>query len=255
MGRWTGAGMKRATRATPHVPSRTTRAAETTGKEASQPMVIAIDGPAGSGKSTVAKGVARALGIRYLDTGAMYRALTWKALKEGVDPSDAPSLTALAHRTQIGFGPDGIVVDERPVEREIRARRVSAVVSIVAAHQPVRREMVKRQRELIDDVDAVVEGRDIGTVVCPDAPVKVFLTASASERARRRHSELIRGGVKVAYGTLKRELARRDALDASRAASPLTAADDAYVIDSTDRSSDEVVAEIVGLVRATQRHR
>lgn len=216
-------------------------------------MIVAIDGPAGSGKSTVAKGVATELGIRYLDTGAMYRALTWKATQEGIDPTDAPTLVALAHRTVFSFDDTGIVVDGRPVEKEIRSRRVSHIVSVVAAHPAVRREMVKRQREIVDGRDAVVEGRDIGTVVCPDADVKVFLTASASERARRRHRELLGSGVSVAYRTLKRELVRRDALDASRQASPLTAAEDAYVIDSTERTSHEVVAQIIGLVQATSR--
>src|SRR5207244_178003 len=125
------------------------------------------------------------------------------------------------HRTEFAFTPPGILVDGKAVEREIRSRRVSALVSVVAAHPAVRREMVRQQREIVDDTDAVVEGRDIGTVVCPDADVKVFLTASASERARRRHGELMRSGVEVAYRTLKRELVRRDALDASRSVSPL----------------------------------
>jgi cytidylate kinase len=127
------------------------------------------------------------------------------------------------------------------------------MVSLVSAHQAVRREMVMRQREIVDGADAVVEGRDIGTVVCPGADVKVFLTASAAERARRRHRELLRSGVVVTYRTLKRELVRRDALDASRAVSPLAPAEDAFVIDSTARPAAEVVAEIVGLVRAKRR--
>jgi len=233
----------------PHAPAARTRGVT------QRTMVVAIDGPAGSGKSTVAKAVARTLNLRYLDTGAMYRGLTWKAMREGIDPTDGAALSALARRTVFTFDVSGIVVDGHPAEKDIRSRRVSHIVSVVAAHPAVRREMVRRQREIVDGADAVVEGRDIGTVVCPDADVKVFLTASASERARRRHRELLGSGVSVAYRTLKRELVRRDAIDASRQASPLVPAEDAYVIDSTDRTSDEVVAEIVGLVRATQRKR
>ncbi|MCA1831466.1 MAG: (d)CMP kinase [Actinomycetota bacterium] len=216
-------------------------------------MIVAIDGPAGAGKSTVARGVARALGIRHLDTGAMYRALTWKAMAEKVEPSDGAALAALARRTSFTFGPSGIIVDGRPMEREIRSRRVGHLVSMVSAHPAVRRELVLRQRAIVDSEDAVIEGRDIGTVVCPGADVKVFLTASAAERARRRHRELLRSGMVITYRTLKRELVRRDALDATRPVSPLAPAEDAYVIDSTARSSAEVVAEIIGLVRAAQR--
>lgn len=218
-------------------------------------MIVAIDGPAGSGKSTVAKGVARTLGFRYLDTGAMYRGLTWKAMVEGLDASDGPTLAALTHRTAFAFTEDGLMIDGKLAEREIRSRRVSSLVSTVAAHPAVRREMVARQRELVGDEDAVVEGRDIGTVVCPDADVKVFLTASAEERARRRHRELMHSGVVVAFRTLKRELVKRDALDSARPVSPLTPADDAYVIDSTGRTSNEVVSEIVGLARGVTRSR
>jgi cytidylate kinase len=215
-------------------------------------MIVAIDGPAGAGKSTVSRGVARALGVRHLDTGAMYRALTWKAMVERLDPSDAAALAALARRTEFGFGAAGALVDGRPVEREIRSRRVSRLVSLVSAHKEVRREMVRRQREIVETGDAVVEGRDIGTVVCPDAAVKVFLTASPAERARRRHRELLRSGIVITYRTLRRELVRRDALDATRRVSPLTPAEDAHVIDSTTRSSSEVVARIIDLVRAAQ---
>jgi len=236
-------------RRTVHAPSRRAEV------EDRSTVIVAIDGPAGSGKSTVAKAVASELGIRYLDTGAMYRALTWRAMQEGIDPTDGPSLASLAHKTVFSFDDSGVVVDGRPAEKEIRSRRVSHVVSVVAAHPAVRREMVKLQREIVGRLDAVVEGRDIGTVVCPEADVKVFLTASTSERARRRHRELLGSGVTVAYRTLKRELVRRDALDASRQTSPLTPADDAYVIDSTERTSQEVAAQIIGLVQATRRKR
>jgi cytidylate kinase len=213
-------------------------------------LVVAIDGPAGAGKSTVARGVARALGVDHIDTGAMYRALTWRALRDGADPSDGPALARLARRMEIAYRTGSeLVVDGRRVRREIRTPRVTRFVSQVAAHPEVRRELVRRQRQIARSRDAVIEGRDIGTVVCPDAPVKVFLTASAGERARRRHRELVRSGTPVTLRSLRRELVRRDTSDATRAASPLTPARDAVVIDSTGRTPRQIVAEIVALVR------
>lgn len=231
------------------------RAGSSTPRRARRGVVVAIDGPAGSGKSTVAREVARALRVRRLDTGAMYRALTWQALREKVDPSDGTALAALARRTTIEVRDGGIVVNGRPAGRDIRGRRVSRLVSQVSAHPPVRRELVRRQRQIIGDGGVVAEGRDIGTVVCPEADLKVFLTASTAERARRRHRELARAGVRVDYRTLQRELRRRDALDSTRPASPLVPARDAHVIDSTGRTAREVVAEIVRLARVAQRGR
>jgi len=141
-------------------------------------LVIAIDGPAGSGKSTIAKGVAKALGLRRLDTGAMYRALTLRAVRAGVGPEDASGLAGLARRTRFTFKDSQVVVNGRQVGDAIRSPEVSGVVSKVAAHRAVRKELVRRQREIIGKRGVVVEGRDIGTVVCPDADLKVFLTAS-----------------------------------------------------------------------------
>src|SRR5437870_3920938 len=152
-------------------------------------LVVAIDGPAGSGKSTVAKGVAKALGLRRLDTGAMYRALTLRAIRRGVDPDDAKGLAALARETKFSFRDSQLLVDGRQPGRAIRRPEVSGLVSAVAAHPRVRRELVRRQREIIGRGGLVVEGRDIGTVVLPHADLKVFLTASPAERARRRHRE------------------------------------------------------------------
>jgi len=217
---------------------------------ARRPLVVAIDGPAGAGKSTVAKGVARALRYAHLDTGAMYRALTAKALREGIDPSDGPTLTALAKRTAIDFGPEGLLVDGRPVGREARTPRVSRAVSAVSAHKGVRRELVRHQREILATGNVVAEGRDIGTVVAPDAPVKVFLTASIDERARRRHKEMSQGGAAVSLPNLKKEIARRDAFDSNRAVSPLVPAPDAVLLDTSDKSPREVMEEVLSLVRS-----
>lgn len=212
-------------------------------------LVIAIDGPAGSGKSTVARGVARALGLRRLDTGAMYRALTWLGLREGLDPTDGHRLAALARRADFTYSDGHIVVDGRRVGRAIRTPEVSAAVSQVSAHRSVRRELVRRQRDMIGSGGVVVEGRDIGTVVCADADLKVFLTATAGERARRRHQELTEKGVRVSYDLLKRELSRRDRLDTTRPISPLVPAKDAVIIDSTGKTPRQVVTEIVRLAR------
>lgn len=220
-----------------------------------RPLVVAIDGPAGAGKSTVARAVARALGFAHLDTGAMYRAVTAKALKAGMDVSDARALAALARRTRIEFMPGEMKVDGEPVGREIRTPRVSQSVSAVSAHPGVRRELVKIQRQILESGDIVAEGRDIGTVVCPRARVKIFLTATIEERARRRHKEMTHAGHAVAFSTLKREIARRDVLDSTRASSPLVPAPDAIMFDSTGKSVRKVVAEICAIARTAVEER
>lgn len=217
-----------------------------------RPFVVAIDGPAGAGKTTVARGVARALRLAHLDTGAMYRALTAKALATGVDSSDDRGLIGLVRTTALCFTPLGITMDGELVGREIRTRRVSRAVSAVSAHRGVRREMVRLQRAILRAGNIVAEGRDIGTVVCPDAAVKVFLTASIDERARRRHLEMTRAGDAVPLQTLKREIARRDVLDSTRAVSPLTPAADATLVDTTGKTPREVIAEIVAIARSAR---
>lgn len=212
--------------------------------------VVAIDGPGGSGKSTIARGVARALGWPVLDTGAMYRAVTLVALEQQLPLDDEKACARVAAEHTIAVD-DGItMVDERDVSAEIRGPRVTAAVSTVSAHPSVRTLLVARQRAWLAEHGAgVVEGRDIGTVVFPAAPVKVFLTASDAERARRRQRDEVASERSVAVEEVQTELARRDALDSRRTVSPLRPAADAVVIDTTGRTVDEVVDELVERAR------
>jgi cytidylate kinase len=196
--------------------------------------VIAIDGPAGSGKSSVARAVALDLGWSFLDTGAMYRAVTFEAVSRGVDVNDTDAVAAIAEVAKLTTLPR-VTVNGRDVEDEIRSDEINVAVSVVAANPRVRAAMVSRQRELAaaQPVGTVVEGRDITTVVFPDASVKIFLTASLEERARRRGEEG------------EDSVARRDEADSTRAASPLRQADDAIVLDTTGRDVEDVAQEIV----------
>ncbi|SRR5581483_2302839 len=206
--------------------------------------VVAIDGPAGSGKSTVARAVAKRLGVAYLDTGAMYRSVAFAALRDGVDPNDGEALAKLASGLDIQLG-ESVLVDGVDATAAIRGPEVTAIVSSVSAHPAVRAELVRRQQQwAAEHGGGVAEGRDIGTVVFPHADVKVFLTASEEERARRRQRDDRAPDVKAVAA----DLARRDALDSNRAASPLRPADDARVIDTTGRTVDDVVDEITGLL-------
>ena len=206
-------------------------------------MVVAIDGPAGAGKSTVARALAARLGFRYLDTGAMYRALTWLALREGVPLEDAEGLAALAHASPVAFGQGRTVaIAGVDVTEAIRGPAVDAAVPAVARHRAVREVMRERQRALAAEGDSVIEGRDIGVVVVPGAEVKVWLVADPAERARRRHAE--REGEDAA--ALAEELRRRDLSDAVNT----HRAPDAVEIDTTALTVDEVVDRIAGLVRA-----
>ena len=212
--------------------------------------VVAIDGPGGSGKSTIARGIARALGWPVLDTGAMYRAVTLVALEQQVPLDDEKACARIAAEHTIAVD-DGItMVDGRDVSAEIRGPSVTAAVSTVSAHPSVRSVLVARQRAWLAEHGAgVVEGRDIGTVVFPAAPVKVFLTASDEERARRRQLDEVASERSVAVEDVQNALARRDALDAGRTVSPLRPADDALVVDTTGRSVEEVVDELVERAR------
>ncbi len=207
-------------------------------------MVIAIDGPAGAGKSTVARGVARALGFTYLDSGAMYRCVALAALDRGMDLDDGQRLGELAWDLHIGFEGDTIRLDGKPVEGRIRSPEVTVAASKVSVHPQVRQAMVKRQRELIAAGNYVAEGRDIGTVVSPDSPLKIFLTASEEERARRRAVET--GG---SVEKVREAIEDRDRRDRGREHGALRAAGDAVGVDTTDLSPEEVVGRIAELAR------
>jgi CMP/dCMP kinase len=212
-------------------------------------IVIAVDGPSGSGKSTTARGVARRLELRYLDTGAMYRAVTWALLRRGIDVDDAAAVAVAASGVRLDVGTDPgrptIKADGVDVSGPIRGTEVTAAVSAVSAVPEVRTQLVDRQRELIGDGGIVVEGRDIGAVVAPDAELKVFLTAESAERAARRHAET--GGAPGQVDATEADLARRDTLDSTRTASPLTQADDAVVVDTTSLGLEDVIDRIVAM--------
>jgi cytidylate kinase len=211
-------------------------------------VVVAVDGTSGSGKSSTCRAVADRLGLRYLDTGAQYRAMTWWMLRQGVDVHDADAVAARALDPVIVSGTDplapAITVDGTDVSVEIRSDEVNAAVSPVSAVPEVRARLVDLQREIVGDGGIVVEGRDIGSVVCPGAEVKVYLTADPSARAARRALE--NGGADVA--ATEASLLARDEIDSGRAVAPLTKVDGAVHIDSTDRTLDEVIDIVVGLV-------
>jgi cytidylate kinase len=217
--------------------------------------VVAVDGPSGSGKSTVSRRLASALGARYLDTGAMYRAVTWAVLRSGVDPADAESVTKVAREVELRIGVDpeapSVTADGIAVDREIRGPEVTAAVSAVAAVPTVREILVAQQRAIIEAAGRiVVEGRDIGSVVAPDADLKVYLTASPEARAQRRSMENAADLAATAA-----DLARRDRLDSTRAADPLRQAPDAVVLDTTELGVDEVVAQLRELLTGRRSDR
>ena len=206
-------------------------------------MIVAIDGPAGAGKSTVARALAERLGFRYLDTGAMYRAVTWLAMQRGVDLGDANALAELARAEQVTFdGDERVWIAGTDVTSSIRGARIDRMVPVVARHPPVREVMRERQRQLGKDGDVVIEGRDIGTVVAPNAEVKVYLTADRAERAKRRSAE--RPG--IGADALATDLRVRDEKDAER----MQPAQDAQEIDTTNLQVEDVVERIETLVRA-----
>ena len=209
--------------------------------------VIAIDGPAGSGKSTVARAVAERLHLKYLDTGAMYRAVAFAVLCAGADPHNHDLAARTARDIELDVGLDVVMVDGVDATVAIRGPEVSKAVSAVASNGDVRRELVSRQRKWVDERGGgVLEGRDIGTVVFPDAELKIYLTADPAERARRRAKEA--GGLD--YETVMADITRRDAIDTSRSVDPLAEAEDARVVDTTGLTIEEVVDHIVGLLHA-----
>ena len=220
-------------------------------------MIVAIDGPAGSGKSTVAKALARRLGVHYLDTGAMYRCVALAAVRSGVALDDEDAIAAIAHVAPIQFVhedgspvPTRVLLDEEDVTLAIRTPEIDEAVSAIARLRHVREAMVAQQRIIGERGDLVVEGRDIGTVVFPHAEIKIYLTASAEERSRRRHTELVDRGEEAHETDVHRRMVARDAADTTRAASPLRPADDAVELDTTGLSIDEVVERIASLVEA-----
>lgn len=211
-------------------------------------VVVAMDGPSGSGKSSTSRGVARRLGLRYLDTGAMFRAMTWWLLERGVDVDDAGAVAALVDAPVLVSGTDPaaptITVDGTDVAIPIRTQAVTSAVSAVSVVPEVRARLLREQRDIIGDGGIVVEGRDIGTVVAPDAAVKVYLTADPAARAERRTAEL--AGVTVQ--ATEQDLLRRDRIDSGRASAPLSMADDAHHIDTTPFTLEQVIDQVVALV-------
>lgn len=213
-------------------------------------MVIAIDGPSGAGKSEISRRLAARLGIAYLDTGALYRAVGLKALQTGVAPDDAAALGAMLLNTELDAvcsqgGAPRVLLDGRDVTGELYTQQVADMASRVSAQGPVRAWLLERQRELARARDAILDGRDIGTQVFPNAEVKIFLTASAEVRARRRVAQLRAAGRPAEYDEVLREVNERDERDTNRALSPLRRADDAALIDSSDMTIDEVVEAIL----------
>lgn len=214
---------------------------------------IAIDGPAAAGKSTIAKMIAENLSYVYIDTGAMYRALTYEALQKNVHLHDGEALRTLLNNTKIDLypGEDGqlVFINGKNITEKIRSAEVSNSVSIVAKHEAVRSEMVRRQQQLAKSGGVVMDGRDIGTRVIPNAELKIFLLASVDERASRRHKENIEKGLPSDLSRIKEEIALRDKLDSEREVSPLKKADDAIELDTTSLTIPEVVDYMMSLVR------
>lgn len=216
----------------------------------SRPLIIAIDGPSGAGKGTVARAVASELGYRHVDSGAMYRAVGWKAVRDGVALDDEAAVARVAEASVIHVGTDRVIVDGDDVTREIRTPEIDRAAASVARLPQVRAVLVARQRELGENGGIVMEGRDIGTVVFPRADVKIYLDAAPEERARRRAADPAHSGGPAAVADVATLLTERDRLDSTRTTSPLYAAADAIVVDTTGKSVDAVVKEVLGVVEA-----
>jgi CMP/dCMP kinase len=218
-------------------------------------LVIAIDGPSGAGKSTAGRTLADRLGYVFLDTGAMYRALALQALRRGVALDDAESLAELARACRIDLAPrgEGVRLDGEDVSAAIRTREVSAAASRVSVHREVRREMVARQRDMGRGGGVVLDGRDIGTAVFPDADVKFYVDADPAQRARRRHEELAAAGVDADLRAIQDEIRTRDQVDSTRSDSPLTRAPDAVHVDTTGLAPEAVVDRMLDVVEARRR--
>jgi cytidylate kinase len=217
---------------------------------ATRPLVITVDGPAASGKGTIAAGVARELGLRYLDSGSLYRLVALKALRSGIAFDDAPRLAAAAGALDVTFDGGGTQLDGEDATEGIRSEAVSAGASQVAIHPGVRHALLSRQQAFRQPPGLVADGRDMGTVVFPDARLKVFVTASAEERARRRYKQLIAKGISVTMDGLLRDIRERDARDSARATAPLKPAADAVILDTTDLTIDAAIGAVLDLYRS-----
>lgn len=221
------------------------------------PSIIAIDGPAASGKSTIGLRLAEALGYLFFDTGVMYRAITWLALNRGIDVRDESAVTTLAEEAQIDVAPaskpDGrscdVLLNGQDITWEIRGRRVDTNVSIVAAYPGVRKALSQQQRRIGQRGKIVMVGRDIGTVVLPNADLKIYLDATAEERAKRRYDEIMARGGKANYEEILKRVTERDHIDSTRAVAPLRAAQDAIVLDSDKLTADEVFEQVLALAK------
>ena len=220
-------------------------------------MIIAIDGPSGSGKSTLGRMLARALSLSYIDTGSMYRAVALAVIDAQVDPNDADAVASLAHEIDINLqgDPDSlrVLLGGRDITEQIRTEQVTAMSSVVSTNPGVRRAMVERQR-MMGGRGAVLNGRDIGTVVFPDADIKFFLTAAPEERAERRFNEDQTSGLSATFAATLADMIERDRRDSTRVDSPLKVADDAIVIDSTGKSADEMFALMMERIPNVHRH-
>lgn len=216
-------------------------------------MQIAIDGPAGAGKSTIAKELAQKLGFVYIDTGALYRSLTWQAIQKGISPADIVSLEKLANNNNIYFkqenGTQRVICNGKDITEDIRHPEVTALVSQISAHTRIREIMVKKQQEMADALDVVMDGRDIGECVLPKADYKFFLTANLEERLKRRLKELQSKGFQINEAELKQEIINRDAIDSSREFGSLKMLEDSIVIDSSNFSIAELLNKILSFIR------
>ena len=215
-----------------------------------EPPVIAVDGPAASGKGTIAEGVAHALGFHYLDSGSLYRLVALAALRAGIDLADAPRLAEAAAGLRTAFAPEGILLRDVDVTAALRSPEVTAAASQVAVFPQVRKALLARQRAFRQPPGLVADGRDMGTVVFPDALLKVYVTASAEERARRRYKQLIEKGNSVTIDSLLDDIRARDARDSARPAAPLKPAVDAIILDTTGMSIDASIAFVLDRFRA-----
>lgn len=222
-------------------------------------MIVSIDGPVGVGKTSVAKSVAQHLGLLHIDTGAMYRALAWKCLEEDLDPQDPDCMTALAQRTEIHLenSPGNLKVfcDRTDVTEEIRTAEVTSIVSDVSAHEGLRQHVVTQQRKLGEQGSVLMEGRDIGSVVFPNADVKIYLDATVEARTNRRLKELESKGIPCSFEEIRQTVEQRDHLDRTRKISPLTIPEGALVIDTSHLGFDQVVDQIVGIVHDALRRK